>query len=96
MRPLVSRDSELLQRIVEDNRQAHSGLRELLLGHRECPSVVLGVQALCFAAVVVGHHGLPAEVVRNELAPEKRTPRGLVFLTLWRFYEDSTQTCIHA
>ena len=33
---------------------------------------------------------------RFELAPEKWTPRGLVFLTLWRFYEDSTQACVHA
>lgn len=32
---------------------------------------------------------------QRELAPEKRTPRGLLFLTLWRSYEDRTQSEVH-
>ena len=31
-----------------------------------------------------------------ELAPEKWTPRGLLFLTLWRTYEGRTRSAVHA
>ena len=32
----------------------------------------------------------------HELAPEKWTPRGLLFLTLWRTYEGRTRSAVHA
>jgi DNA replication protein DnaC len=39
---------------------------------------------------------LPGKTLDNfELAPEKWTPRGLLFLTLWRIYESRTRSAVY-
>ena len=39
--------------------------------------------------------GFERDFAAGELAPEKWTPRGLLFLTLWRTYEGRTRLAVH-
>ncbi len=63
---------------------------ELMLAELRLPTVRRLAADVCAQS---DREGWPGQ--RLELAPEKWTPRGLLFLTLWRMYEGRTRSEIH-